>query len=59
MLVSDRLQLLQLIPKVSDLLLIQFELIFVLEENSLQLVHFRRKISLIIVQFGNSLMCLI
>ena len=42
MFVSDRLQLLELVSKVGDLLLIELELVFILKEDSLQFVHLRR-----------------
>lgn len=59
MFVSDWLQLLEFVSKVGDLLLIQLELVFILKEDSLQLVHLRRQISLFVVHLGNCLMRLL
>lgn len=59
MLISDGLQLLYLIPKVRYLLLVQFELILILQQNSFDFVHLRRQINFFVVDFGNSLLRLI
>lgn len=59
MLISDGLQLLYFIPKVRYLLLVQFELILILQQNSFDFVHLRRQINFFVVDFGNSLLRLI
>lgn len=59
MLISDGLQLLYLIPKVRYLLLVQFELILILQQNPFDFVHLRRQINFFVVDFGNSLLRLI
>jgi len=54
-LISDGFKFIQLITKVGDLLLIKLKLVLIFKQDSLELIHFRDKISLLVVSLGDIL----